>query len=240
MTSNKNNIFIIISSIVCDTKYPLDYCSTRSIFSANERFSQTLRTISSIRDKNSECEILLIDNTPVPTEWVTRLESKCEYSLFTYENNGLDQELNDFLKNYPNKGHSECSMMLQALYFLSKNCSKNFNLYFKISGRYYLNDKFNLDNFDLDKYTFKKNSDFGYGLFTTLYSVPHILLDNFFYHTLFSFSVTSNALPPHLGYSLESNLLSKEADEDYNNMIKFIDTLGIEGNIGPSGELHSH
>ena len=42
---------ILITSVICITNKPLSYTKTRSVFTHEERFEQTLKTIQTIRDK---------------------------------------------------------------------------------------------------------------------------------------------------------------------------------------------
>ena len=45
------NNLVLITSVICTTNNPLSYINTRSIYSHEERFEQTKKTIQTIREK---------------------------------------------------------------------------------------------------------------------------------------------------------------------------------------------
>jgi len=58
-------IFILSSTIVVSNA-PLSYTNSRSIFTAQQRFDQTVENIEILRAKISNIAIILVDPSPVP------------------------------------------------------------------------------------------------------------------------------------------------------------------------------
>lgn len=134
------NKLVIITSIINPVKEPLSYSKIRSVYSCEERFQQLLKTINSIRNK-------------IPNSFITLLE--CSLNIEKYEDilkNKVDKYLNFIdnkiiLKqvNSKYKGRGENYQLLN--YLIQENLN-NYDCIIKISGRYYLNDKFNYNTFD--------------------------------------------------------------------------------------------
>jgi len=126
------------------------------VFSPDERLTQTLETIDSIRKKSPESFIILADVSIEPlTEKYGELISKV--NLF------LDLSKVDFLLHFTKNGmksQGECAMMHVVLDYLQKNPEllENVNRIFKITGRLQLDDGFNMEDYvELNgKYVFKK------------------------------------------------------------------------------------
>ena len=109
-----------------------------------------------------------------------------------------------------------------------------YDIYFKMSGRYKLNNKFNVHNHVNHEFNCKKHNTFEDGIFTTLFSFNKSFFDLFVDSLLATHSFTTNNYPPYVGFSLETNMLYGLHDR-----INFLDELGVEGNFGPDGEFHS-
>jgi hypothetical protein len=110
-------LFIITSMINC----------TLSIYTPGERYSQTLKTIESIKKYIPDSEIVVIENSK---------EIVFNNVLMFYTEN-----------NYIHKSIGESNIILS---FLKSNLYKSMDtdIVFKISGRYYLNENFKLSKFD--------------------------------------------------------------------------------------------
>ena len=54
------NNLILITSVICTTNKPLSYTNNRSVYSHEERFEQTKKTIETVKEKipvNENCNI---------------------------------------------------------------------------------------------------------------------------------------------------------------------------------------
>ena len=160
------NALFIISSAIYITTNPLCYTPNRSAFSAEERALQTLKTIQSIRDAMPNSQILLIE-MGLKKELPYNIEGLVDKYLFL-GNRKLVREAADG----PFKGLGEAI----GLYLGSSKISQfNADYYFKLSGRYYLDEHFQVNDWKVDSYTAK---DYYGGLFTVLYGFPARLYQN--------------------------------------------------------------
>lgn len=165
-----NTDLFLITSVINTGFNPWTYIGVRSIYTPEERFSQTLNdTISSIRSYAPDAKILLIECSVIPDEMEQKLKESSDYYLNVFE----DEEVRKACLESNKKGYGEVLLTLRALDFI-KNNDIGVRRLFKISGRYYLTSNFNSDNFSDSVYTFNnKNS-------TVLYSVPKIMIDEFY------------------------------------------------------------
>ena len=119
------------------------YSKTRSIYSFEELFNQTINTIKSIRKYIPYSHIVLFDNSNL-----SDINKKTLTDLTDCFINVTDNKL---LNYYTDSKYKCIGEMAQTCYFYdyylknihNKNVITNF---FKISGRYLINDKFNLSS----------------------------------------------------------------------------------------------
>lgn len=140
---------VIITSTINTIKLPLSYTNTRSIYTEEERFQQTLLTIESIKKYIPNYVIILLETSKIN-------EIKEDTLSIEIGENGLylnysNDEVLLRIINGNNKSYAEGSTILKFLKSidfkrLCSTTSKKVNL-FKISGRYYLNNNSNIDEF---------------------------------------------------------------------------------------------
>ena len=172
------NIVLITSKLIVSTN-SYSYVNTRSIYTKEQRFLQTINTITSIRKYIPESYIVLIDNSML---------NKIEYHVIKqitdyFINITDDNTLNYYTNEHRIRLFAELSQQL-CFYdnFLKKIDTTKIKHFFKISGRYYINNSFNFDNYNNDFNIFKKNTqvrnrDYYYTSFYKLNS--NILLEYF-------------------------------------------------------------
>ena len=73
---------VLITSVINPPNRPLSYSSCRSIYSPNERFIQTQKTISSIREKIPNSKIFIAECSQLTSEQETYLTANSDYLLF--------------------------------------------------------------------------------------------------------------------------------------------------------------
>lgn len=156
----------VITSVINTGHNPWTYTMTRSIYNPQERLFQTIKTIESIR-KFTNAKILLVECSQLSKEWEDYLINMTDFYINCFDN----LEINQACLNSNKKGFGEVMKTKKVISFINENNIK-FNLLFKISGRYYLNNNFNRNKFSEEEFTFRKNS-------TVLYSVPYSLLNTF-------------------------------------------------------------
>ena len=135
--------FVMVSSLIKITDAPLNYTHTRSVYTHQERFDQTLNTFATVRKHIPNCKICLIDCSEFSEEETKILKEQCDYFINLIDN----QELNHTLRYSPAKALCEALQTSFVIKFINENniCIKNF---FKITGRYWLNDEFDYSIFD--------------------------------------------------------------------------------------------
>jgi hypothetical protein len=172
------NDLVLITSVINTGKLAWSYTETRSTYSAEERYNQSLQTIDSIKKYLPEAKILFVECSDIPNEYITTLSAKVEYFINQYNISEAKAACLETNK----KGFGEAIQTKLAIeYIIEKNLT--FDRFFKISGRYFLTDKFVSDKYRTDVYTFKKRADTGNHIITistVLYSFPMAFIHNFY------------------------------------------------------------
>lgn len=166
------NIAFIITSVINTISSNLTY-GVRSYYTDVERFQQTLNTIHSIRHFVPGSVIYLIEGSHINSNHEFILESLVNYyknvhDIF-YVKKGIDSRL---------KGYGEAVQL--------KYVFDNYNMYiydyiFKISGRYNLNEHFDLESLiPTDKITFCKGKSIQPPIVSTvLFMIPNTKINLF-------------------------------------------------------------
>jgi hypothetical protein len=218
-------IFILSSSIIVNST-PLSYTPTRSIFSGEERFQQTIKCIKSIRNKVPKVAIFLVDPTPVPIGWRKYLELIVDKYINCADNRDICQATSVS----PNKGVAECKQILAALDFVAQY--PNITSLFKITGRYALTHSFDIKYFSQQKVYFKRipRSCIFYepvpACYTCLYRIPICYLAHFrvaLQKAILIGNETSHSVETILPFQFDPSIVNYDAH------------LGVSGWIGPSG-----
>lgn len=209
------DIFLIIS-VIDARESPLSYSKTRSIYTKEQRLIQTEKTILSIKKYVPDSKIFLF-----------------EAGQSDYENNFSKQVDKYFyvgdkylIRNMVNskfKGIGEISIILKALKLLKENkLLNNFELVFKISGRYTINSNFNRKNWISNKFNFLKiNNCYS----TRLYAIPRSSIN---YYKIISIMTI-----PFLIFRISiEKIFYKLIDIKKINIIKI---LGLSGEVAIDG-----
>lgn len=137
-----------------------------SAYSTEQRFLQTLDTIKSIKEKVPDAYILLYEGseTPIDVEYKKVLEEQVDLYL-ECGTDGIMKGIYENLHNNPikfNYGKSmlECRCLQITLnHMVENNVFSDTTRVFKLSGRYKLNDNFDIDDYKsrflLNKYVMK-------------------------------------------------------------------------------------
>ena len=127
---------VIITSVIQTSTRPLSYSKVRSIYSAEQRFRQTLETIESVRTYIPHADILLVECSPTST-YTQTISEKVDYFL--------NLEFNEIVTNGLAKGKGEVILLLHAL----DNLPKKYKNIYKISGRYVLQPTFDISRWNM-------------------------------------------------------------------------------------------
>ena len=162
---------ILVTSVINTPNIPLSYTNTRSVFTREERFIQTKRTIESIKKYLPNHLILLVECTNFTEEELGFFKLECDIILNLWDKRELHPKI--FGKS---KSLGEGTMTIQALKYIVKNKIKCNHL-FKICGRYWLNNDFNYQVYDNEKLVFKKINNNINNIFTSFYKIPSSIIN---------------------------------------------------------------
>ena len=205
---------VLITSVINTPNSPLSYSKIRSVFTREQRFEQTKKTIQSIKENIPNHKIIIVECTDFTKEEQDYFEKQCDYILNLWDKKELHNNIFGIWKSM-----GEGTMTIEAFkYIMEKNI--DFNNLFKISGRYWLGDKFKYENFINDKMVFKHNEN---GIITTtLYKIPKKYIENInnlLYNILF-IENKKQIMYEHI-FTRFVKMLS--------NKVKFVDIIGING-----------
>jgi hypothetical protein len=213
---NKNVVLITSKIYVSDKKF--SYVNNRSVYTVKQRFEQTIETIKSIRINIPNSHIILFDNSIFDNNYKKILENNVD----TFINITDDKILNFYTNDYEYKAFSDISQQLSFYNTFFKNVDINsFKNFFKISGRYSINNTFNFNNYDNEHNIFKKNDK---------------VLDRDYYYTCF-YKLNTNILNEYF-ISLQNLIDNKNLYENSYSDLEvilprlFIDRISLVENLG--------
>lgn len=213
-----NSICFIITSVIEPwTALPFNYSRKRSAFSPEERFSQTCETIASIHKYAPHADIWLLEGGK--PNYTTKIMDLGVRILNVSNSRYVKRAV---MSN--SKAWGEASMMLYALPYMLIGKYKS---YFKISGRYCLNEHFDMDRWSTTNISGKDIYGDKNELSTRLFCIPKCQLFHFYKALLSrwwklkgSGTVYENYLSRHIGHE----------------NISWISPIGVEGKIGVNGK----
>lgn len=228
------NSFIVTSAI--NTKF--------GVFSIDERTEQTLMTIKSIKDKVESPNIIVMEcsGEKVPDSIFKTIESQCD----TYIGLSEWEEVTDIYNSTDNwdivKNATEMLCFTKVLEIIKEQNLISDGRVFKISGRYYLTDDFNISDYDsVDKIVLKKRvqsqfdpqitGDVTSQFMSRLWSFPYKDIDYIEDTYANMLSYMSDRLVAG-GYADIEHCLFKCLD--HSKLVEF-DKVGISGKLGPNG-----
>ncbi len=154
----------LVTSTIRPSNMPLSYTRTRSVFSTTERFEQTLHSLETIRSKVPEVLIVLLENSDLTGREEVVLKKSADWVVSFAQNSRAVA-----LRDSPFKGAGEVYMLLSIQHIIQ---NFDYEKIFKLSGRYWLSDRFDVQCFPNDKFGFLLR-DGSYS--TRLYSAPKTL-----------------------------------------------------------------
>lgn len=206
---------VLITSVIDTPHTPLSYCPNRSVYSKAERYEQTKKTISTIRNMIPECKIFLVECSNLSDEEKGYFENTCDYVLNLWNNKELHNNIFGL-----SKALGEGTMTIKALDYIMQNDIEYDNL-FKITGRYWLTDNFKYERFDNNKMMFKKINADPNNIYTLFYKIPNTHIPS-----LYDFLVNNmHYMRACIGYEVLFGMYVQQFD----------DILYMDNDIGVAG-----
>lgn len=217
------NIFVITSVINLRSD-----SAGKSVYTSDERFKQTLKTISSIREKTCNSVCILVELSKLTDEQKKIILDKIDIFV-DLSNDETAQKL-----VLSNKSMGDIYTTIAGL---KKVKATSNDLIYKISGRYYLDDYFNLSIFSKDTVVFREIRHDLPHYKTICFETKLFGFGSQFMKTMIELLEISSGLIKdrkisdieHAMYGLFKNV----------NYCKAVDRIGISGNIAPTGEFVS-
>lgn len=229
------NVFIITS--VCNpSSSPLTYSGTRSVFTPEQRFEQLLNTIKSVREKvGNDTVIVLIECSPLTRNQTDILFNMVDSYYNLYYVDVVREQVSS-----PYKGLGERVLALFGLrvvkILIDEEINKNNINVFKLSGRYVLNDSFDLEQYvDNDKMVFHPILDQKTNINTTLYKV----CSNNHLDLLIEY-MDSDPDKVVRDYHGSMELYMGEFVGKHLDQVKFVNKLGVSGRVSVCGSLYEN
>ena len=218
-----NNI-ILVTSIIKPPPKPLSY-AIRSVYTDQERFEQTKLTIETIKQKIPNSKIFIVECSELNDEETSWFIENTDYCINLYSDEHLRNNIHSLSKSL-----GEGTMTIRALEFLiSQNIQ--YDSLIKISGRYYLSDKFNYNNFYNDKIVFKYINNDTTNASTALYKLPKYFVTGWLEFLKNKIIDMYNCIGFEQLFAMYLSTIDKEHIQHY-------DILGLEGYISVSGEFY--
>jgi hypothetical protein len=233
-----------------------------SAFKAEERFQQTLDTIQSIKNKVPDAYILIYEasETSIKEEYKDILREKSDLFL-ECGNDPYMRTLYENLHNDPNKftfvkSMLECRCLELVLeYMMEHNVFSDVTRVFKLSGRYKLNEYFDINDYKtrfltnkyvMKYYDYEERFEDMNDVYTTLYGCKGSVVtglwsfDRFLFNDIFSvlqrsFQYMERAIQMTAGIDIEHSFYHF-IDRD---KIINVPVLGLDLIKGMSGEAYS-
>lgn len=192
---------------------------SRSVFTHDQRFEQTQQTILRARKYIPNATIVFVECSPLRTEHETFIREHVDHFLNLWDT-PLRQQM--FTQS---KALGEGTQTLYALDYIARN-NIQFDNFFKMSGRYFLNDRFNYSKWNNENIIIQDWNE-SKSVFTFFYKIPGRLVGAWREH------LTRNHqnMLRNLGYEVIYGTFVEKNSSD----VIFIDVMGIEGYISPSG-----
>jgi hypothetical protein len=219
------NNLVLITSVINTPNTPLSYISKRSIYTKDERFEQTKKTILSIKTKIPEAKIFIVECSDLNENEESFFKQNSNYFLNLHSFEHIRNDVYGISKSL-----GEGTMTYHALEYIHKNNISYDNL-IKISGRYLLSDKFDLNNFDNESIVIKYIDGNCENVFTALYKLPYKVVESF---RLFLYD-NFNLMFQCIGYErLFAKFIQTIKDTD----IKYVTVFGLEGPVSVSTDYY--
>lgn len=215
------NNLILITSVINTPKIPLSYSKIRSVFSREDRFEQTKKTIKSIKDKLSNSKIIIVECSNLNKEENNYFNANCDYILNLWNKTELHNCIFGLSKSL-----GEGTMTIEALKYI-EILNLEYDYLYKISGRYWLNENFKIEN--IRSNIFKQINKNENNIFTALYKIDKETVKKLI---LFLINNIEN-MKKCIGYEVLMSNFVKNIDKT------LIDIIGLSGFVTVCGSVYN-
>jgi hypothetical protein len=215
---------VLITSVIKTPNKPLSYINTRSIYTHQERFEQTKKTIQSIREKIPNAKIFIVECSNLDDEQNEYLKNNCDYFLNLI--NKPDKVENIYSIS---KALGEGTMTIEAINYIKEN-NIDFDSLFKITGRYWLSNNFNYKNFENNNIIVHYIQNNINNTCTSLYKINKINVLDFQNFLIQNKNLMYNCI----GYEVLFAMFLKLPK---NNKIIHLNKIGVNGYISVSNDF---
>jgi hypothetical protein len=214
---------VLITSIINTPNIQLSY-GVRSVFTSEERFQQTKKTISSVKEKIPNCKILIVECSKLTDEQNNYFNTNCDFFLNLIENKEAVNNIYSISKSL-----GEGTMTIHALEYLSQK-TIYFDNFFKISGRYWLSDNFNFKNFNDDKTVIHYIDGNINNVCTSLYKLHKNNINNFYEFLTSKIDLMNSCIGYEILFAMFLNFNIHRSD------IIHLNKIGVNGYISVSND----
>ena len=212
---------VLITSVINTSKKPLSYTKTRSVYTKEERYEQTKKTIESL-DSIQDKLVILIEGSDLETDKEIYLKNNVDLYKNLFHNK---KEYKKIKSKYKSLG--EVTQTLEAVEFI-KSLDLRFDNFFKITGRYELTKNFDFNNFENDKFVARKIDGDINNVITSLYKVPFQYFDRYY-----KFLIEAKKNKKYFSIGIEKTLANFLLNNDDIDTI-YLNHLGIYSLISVS------
>ena len=221
ITCKYMNNLVLITSVICIENKPLSYTNVRSVYSHEERFNQTQKTIQTIREKIPNSKILIVECSNLNEDITRYLVKNSDYFLNLYGDEKIRNNTTGL-----SKALGEGTMTICAINYLKEN-NIIYDNFFKITGRYWLSDNFNYNNFNNNDIIINYINGDTENTATSLYKLHKINVEDF----IGFLNRNMNLMYQCIGYEVLFARFLKEAKP--NNIVS-LNKIGVNGYISVS------
>ena len=218
------NNLVLITSVICIENKPLSYTNVRSVFSHEERFEQTKKTIKTIREKIPNSKIFIVECSNLNEDMTKYLVQNSDYFLNLYQDEKIRSNTTGI-----SKALGEGTMTICAIKYIKHNNIEYDNI-FKITGRYWLSDNFNYNNFNNNDIVINYINGDTNNTCTSLYKLHKTNLDDF----MNFLNINIHLMFQCIGYEVLFAIFLKETK--LNNIIH-LNKIGVNGYISVSHDF---
>ena len=238
---------VVITSIIDPPKLRLhttkgDKDNPRSVFSKEERYEQLKKTIESVREKVPDSYIILVECSELTSEQLKYLSEKCNRVMNLYG----DSKKKELIYS-PYKSIGDITQTIFGFSVIKDIDTKKKSIFFKsiskISGRYWLNEKFDEKKiYDNEKIIVKGSGLVSEQCTCRICGTPPEVTQSIFYKLPLSFveryiefsSREKTYMRTIRRFSLEVSL-SKFANMN-SNYVNYVSYIGVSGYHAPTGK----